>query len=102
MNNLIEDKIIEYLETEFYKETSQTISMPLINNYGCIDNYIALICKINYKTCNTTTLTSKDLCSTVCDNFISTCGTYTDLCANLPAGNYYPVIATTNTSDCFT
>ncbi len=70
--------------------------MPLINNNGCLDSYLFFICKINFRSCNNQSKffnsnkadTTSDMCSSVCNDFVSNCATNTMLCTKLSTTVY--------------
>ena len=70
--------------------------MPLINNIGCIDSYIKFICKTNFRGCDIISKilnkilanTTKEMCQSVCDNYLNYCDTLSNLCSKLPTIDY--------------
>lgn len=62
--------------------------MPLINNLGCYEAYISLICQLNFHECDPKTDTTIPVCKSVCDKFLSKCGTFpSTLCDKYPTTN---------------
>lgn len=96
IDSAIETNLIAYIGTEFSNEITVLSAMPMINNIGCLESYLTLICKDNFKSCNITSDTTSPLCASVCSDFSTKCNSYSTLCGSLS------IIDSSADPNCFT
>ena len=73
MKNIENEFILELTDYHFF-------SLPLINELGCLNSYIKLMCNKNFPQCEPTKDITKPPCKKVCLNFLNNCGTWKYLC----------------------
>ena len=82
IDEIIENKIMKNIENEFILELTdyKSLALPLINNVGCLNSYIKLICKTNFPPCDPSNEKTIPPCKKVCKKFLNNCGTWKSLC----------------------
>ena len=81
IDEIVEKEIMINIETEFnFELTAQTYSLPLINNVGCLNSYINLICRRNFLPCDPNSDKTIPPCKKVCERFLNSCGTRKFIC----------------------
>ena len=82
IDEIVENEIMKNIEKEFILELTdhKRFLLPLINNLGCMDSYISLICKKNFSPCDSINDITIPPCKKVCIKFLNKCGTWKSIC----------------------